>query len=556
MKTDIEIAQEAKMLENRELAGNMELRDEDWVPYGRYKAKLDLSILERRKGVADGKLILVTAMSPTPAGEGKSTVTVGLAQALNQIGKKTIAALREPSLGPNFGVKGGAAGGGFSQVVPMEEINLHFTGDLHAITTAHNLLAAIIDNHLHQGNALNLDPDAIVWRRVMDMNDRSLRQIVVGLGGKKNGVTREAGFDITVASEIMAVFCLVENVTQLKEALSRMLIGYTYDKKPVYVKDLGAEGAMTALLKEALSPNLVQTLENTPALIHGGPFANIAHGCNSLIATKTALKLADYVVTEAGFGSDLGAEKFFDIKCRRGNLTPSAAVIVATVRAMKYHGGVPKAELNKENLEAIRRGFGNLLHHAHNVGQFNVPFVVAINKFTLDTDAELELVKELCRENGLEAQVVDVWARGGEGGVDLAKTVVELSEMAFGEFAPLYDVNATIFEKIQTICQKVYGAKEVQLTKDAMKQLRQYEEMGWDKLPVCMAKTQYSFSDDAKQIGDVKDFTITIREIRASLGAGFLVCLAGDIMTMPGLPKVPAAMQVDVDENGQIVGLF
>lgn len=556
MKTDIEIAHEAKMLENRELAKNMELRDEDWVPYGRYKAKLDLSILERRKGVRNGKLILVTAMSPTPAGEGKSTVTVGLSQALNRIGKKTIAALREPSLGPNFGMKGGAAGGGFSQVVPMEEINLHFTGDLHAITTAHNLLAAMIDNHLHQGNALNLDPDQIVWRRVMDINDRSLRDIAIGLGGKKNGVTRETGFDITVASEIMAVFCLVETLDELKEALAKMLIGYTYDKKPVYVRDLGVEGAMTALLKDALNPNLVQTLENTPALIHGGPFANIAHGCNSLIATKTALKLADYVVTEAGFGSDLGAEKFFDIKCRRGDLKPSAAVIVATVRALKYHGGVPKPELNKENLEAIQRGFGNLLHHARNVGQFNVPFVVAINKFTLDTEAELDLVRELCRENGLESEIVDVWAKGGEGGEALAKTVVELSEMAFGEFSPLYDSDAPIFEKIQTICQKVYGAKDVELTKDAMKQLRQYEELGWDKLPVCMAKTQYSFSDDAKQIGDVKDFTITVREIRASLGAGFLVCITGDIMTMPGLPKSPAALQVDVDEKGQIVGLF
>ncbi|QQE79056.1 formate--tetrahydrofolate ligase [Alicyclobacillus sp. SO9] len=556
MKSDIEIAQEASLLVNREIAGQLGLTEAEWIPYGHYKAKVDLSVLEKNQDTPDGKLILVTAMSPTPAGEGKSTVTVGLSQALNKLGKKAIAALREPSLGPNFGMKGGAAGGGYSQVVPMEEINLHFTGDLHAITTAHNLLAAMIDNHIHQGNELKIDADRVVWKRVLDINDRSLREIVTGLGGKKNGALREAGFDITVASEIMAILCLTESLTELKEALAAILVGYTYDNQPVYVRDIGVEGAMTALLKEAMNPNLVQTLENTPALIHGGPFANIAHGCNSLVATKTGLKLGEYVVTEAGFGSDLGAEKFFDIKCRKGDLQPDAAVIVATVRALKYHGGVPKSELNHENLEALQRGFDNLLHHARNVEQYHVPFVVAINKFTLDTDAELEFLQQLCEQHGLKSAVADVWAKGGEGGLDLARSVLDAIASPHEPFQTLYDTQGSIRDKIEAVCKRVYGAKDIQFTKEAAKQLQQYEQNGWDKLPVCLAKTQYSFSDDPKQVGDVKDFTMTIREIRPSLGAGFLVCLTGNIMTMPGLPKTPTALKVDIDDSGQITGLF
>lgn len=556
MKSDIEIAHEAKLLPIRQIAQQLGLTEEEWIPYGHYKAKIDLGVLQKYKDKPDGKLILVTAMSPTPAGEGKSTTTIGLAEAMNKLGKLTIAALREPSLGPNFGLKGGAAGGGYAQVVPMEDINLHFTGDFHAITTAHNLLAAMIDNHLYQGNALNLDPDRITWKRVLDMNDRSLRKVVIGLGGHTNGVVRETGFDITVASEIMAILCLVENVAELKEALSEILIGYTYERTPVYVRDLGAEGAMAALLRDAIHPNLVQTLENTPALIHGGPFGNIAHGCNSLTATKMALKLGDYVVTEAGFGADLGAEKFFDIKCRKGNLKPAAAVIVATVRALKYHGGVLRKELGTENLEALERGFANLAHHARIVSKYNVPFVIAINRFSTDTEAELEHLQKLCEQNGYQAALTEVWEKGGDGGLELAKAVMDAADRSELKFHPLYDAPISLQAKIEAVCREVYEADGVQFTDEARRQLRDCEAHGWDLLPVCMAKTQYSFSDNANLIGDAKGFTITVKEIRPSLGAGFLVCLTGDIMTMPGLPKQPNALRVDVDEDGTITGLF
>ena len=556
MKSDIEIAQDAKLLPIREIAQNLGLTEEDFIPYGHDKAKLDLKILAKYQHRPDGKLILVTAMSPTPAGEGKSTVTVGLAQAMNKLGRRTIAALREPSLGPNFGLKGGAAGGGYAQVVPMEDINLHFTGDFHAITTAHNLLAALIDNHLYQGNALRLDPDRITWRRVLDMNDRALRRIVIGLGGKNNGVTRETGFDITVASEIMAILCLVENVTELKVALARILVGYTYENSPVYVADLEAEGALAALLKDAIHPNLVQTLENTPALIHGGPFGNIAHGCNSLTATKMALKLGEYVVTEAGFGADLGAEKFFDIKCRKGNLEPAAAVLVATVRALKYHGGIARKELTKENLDAIGRGFANLQHHARIMDKYNVPFVVALNRFPTDSEAELDYVRQLCSEHGLAVALSEVWAKGGEGGLELADAVIGAANTSLLRFRPLYETPASVQEKIETICREVYEASHVQFSDEARRQIEDCERHGWSHLPICMAKTQYSFSDDPKRVGDAKDFTITIREVRPSLGAEFLVCYTGDILTMPGLPKLPNALQIDVNEDGKITGLF
>jgi formate--tetrahydrofolate ligase len=554
-KSDIEIAQSARLKKIEEIAGQLGLQEEEWEPVGRYKGKLSLSILEHYKDQPDGKLILVTAMSPTPAGEGKSTVTVGLAQALNRIGKQAIVAIREPSLGPNFGIKGGAAGGGYSQIVPMEDINLHFTGDFHAITTAHNLLAALIDNHLHQGNPLGLDPKRIVWKRVLDMNDRSLRNIIIGLGTKANGVMRETGFDITVASEIMAILCLSESLSELKERLSRILIGYTFSGDPVYVRDLNAQGAMTLLLKDAIKPNLVQTLENTPALVHGGPFGNIAHGCNSILATKMALKLGEFTVTEAGFGSDLGAEKFFNIKCRKAGIRPDAAVLVVTVRAMKYHGGVKKENLAQENLEALETGFANVKRHAQNLKQFGVPFVVAVNRFTQDTEAELRKVKELCAIEGYPVVIADIWAKGGEGGRELAEKVVQLAETP-SHFAPLYDLNATIEEKIQTIAKSVYGAKEVVFTEQAKKQMQSYAGFGWDKLAICMAKTQYSFSDDPAQIGAAENFTLTVREIRPSLGAGFLVALTGDILTMPGLPKEPAALRMDIDENGIISGLF
>ncbi|MCI0182211.1 formate--tetrahydrofolate ligase [Sulfoacidibacillus ferrooxidans] len=556
MKSDSAIAQEATMLPIAMIAKQLGLADEEWEPYGRYKAKIHVDVLEKMKNHPDGKLILVTAMSPTPAGEGKSTVTIGLAQALNKLSQRAIAAIREPSLGPNFGLKGGAAGGGYSQVLPMSDINLHFTGDFHAITTAHNLLAALIDNHLYQGNELHIDPDRVTWRRVLDINDRSLRQVAIGLGGRGNGVTREAGFDITVASEIMALLCLVENATELKDALARMLIGYTYENVPVTVSDLGVQGALAALLKDAIHPNLVQTIENTPAIIHGGPFGNIAHGCNSLIATQMALKLGEYVVTEAGFGADLGAEKFFDIKCRRGQLEPSAAVIVATVRALKYHGGIPKKDLTIEDLAAITRGFANLAHHARIVSEYHVPFVIALNRFPTDTDAELAHVEKLCAEHGFRVALTEVFAKGGAGGMELARAIMETIDHSEMSFAPIYDVEQSLLNKIEIICKKVYGARTVQFTDVAKRQLADCDRHGWSNLPICMAKTPYSFSDNPSLIGDVQEFTITIRDIRPSLGAEFLVCLTGDIMTMPGLPKHPHALKVDLDESGQVTGLF
>ncbi len=556
MKTDIEIAQSAHLIPIKTIAQNLGLSEDEWIPYGHFKAKVDLKVLQKLKDKPDGNLVLVTAMSPTPAGEGKSTVTVGLSQAMNKIGVHAIAALREPSLGPNFGLKGGAAGGGNAQVVPMEEINLHFTGDFHAITSAHNLLAALIDNHLYQGNSLHLNPDRITWRRVLDINDRALRQIVIGLGGNNNGVTRETGFDITVASEIMAIMCLVENVEELKEALANILIGYTDEHTPVYVRDLGAQGAMTALLKDVIHPNLVQTTENTPAFIHGGPFANIAHGCNSITATKMALKLGDVVITEAGFGSDLGAEKFFDIKCRKGSLSPAAVVIVSTIRALKYHGGVPKKELSQENISAIKRGFANLRHHAEIIEKYHVPFVIALNRFTSDTDAEIATIQSLCREAGFTLALTEVWEKGGEGGIELAKAVMNAINTPRLMFRPLYDQTLSIEEKIETICMEIYGASNVEFTPEAHRQMADCVRHGWDHLPICIAKTPYSFSDNANLIGNVQDFTITVREIRPSLGAGFLVCLTGDIMTMPGLPKVPTALRIDVDNNEKITGLF
>lgn len=555
MKSDIEIAQSARMIPVRELAVKLGIDEEDWIPYGHYKAKLDLKLLQKLKDRPDGKLVLVTAMSPTPAGEGKSTVTVGLAQALHRIGKRSIAALREPSLGPSFGLKGGAAGGGYSQVVPMEDINLHFTGDFHAITAAHNLLAAVIDNHLYQGNELKLDPARITWKRVLDVNDRALRRISTGLGDGNNGIPRETGFDITVASEIMAILCLVENMSELKEALGRILVGYTFDGDPVYVQDLKVQGALAVLLKEAIHPNLVQTLENTPALIHGGPFGNIAHGCNSLAATKLARKLGDYVVTEAGFAADLGAEKFFDIKCQRGNLQPDAAVIVATVRALKYHGGAAKQDLAAENLGAISRGFANLLHHTRIVRKYGVPFVVAINRFATDTQAELDYVMELCSRHGFTAALTEVWEKGGEGGVALAQAVVRTVENSRSNFVPLYDVKRSIRDKVETICKEVYEANAVHFTEEAERQLQDCERHGWGDIAICMAKTPYSFSDNPKLVGDAKDFAITVREIRPSLGAGFLVCLTGNILTMPGLPKHPNALAIDIDDDGKITGL-
>lgn len=556
MKTDVQIAQEAKMLPIVDIADGLGINEDELELYGKYKAKVSLDIFDRLKDKPDGKLILVTAINPTPAGEGKTTTNVGLSMGLNKIGKKTITALREPSLGPNFGVKGGAAGGGYAQVVPMEDINLHFTGDIHAITTAHNLLAALLDNHLHQGNKLNIDSRRIVWRRVLDMNDRALRNIVAGLGSRGDGVPRQDGFDITVASEIMAILCLATSLEDLKERISKMVVAYNLDNQPITVNDLEATGALSLLLKDAIKPNLVQTLENTPAFIHGGPFANIAHGCNSVLATKLGLKLADYVVTEAGFGADLGAEKFFDIKCRFADLKPDCAVIVATVRALKNHGGVPKAELNQENLEALARGYGNLEKHIENVHKFGVPAVVAINKFPTDTEAEINFLREHCAKMGAEVVLSDVWANGGDGGVEMAKKVVEVVETKQSNFKPIYDVNSSIAEKINTIAKEVYGADGVDFTKGAQTQIKKYEDLGLDKMPICMAKTQYSLSDDPTLIGKPSGFRITVKEIRLSAGAGFLVALTGDIMVMPGLPKVPAANHMDILENGEIIGLF
>ena len=555
MMTDIEIAQSTQMKPIQEIAETTGVPEEYLECYGRYKAKVDYKLLNEVQA-EDGKLILVTAITPTPAGEGKTTTSVGLADGLRKIGKKSIAALREPSLGPVFGIKGGAAGGGYAQVVPMEDINLHFTGDFHAIGAANNLLAAMLDNHIQQGNALGIDVKQITWKRVVDMNDRQLRHIVDGLGGRMQGVPREDGFDITVASEIMAVLCLATSLMDLKQKLGSIIVAYTYDGKPVTAHDLKAEGAMTALLKDALKPNLVQTLEGTPAFIHGGPFANIAHGCNSIMATRMALKLGDYVVTEAGFAADLGAEKFLDIKCRMAGLTPAAVVVVATVRALKYHGGVPKAELNQENLEALEKGLPNLLQHVSNIKNvYGLPCVVAINAFPTDTKAELDLVEAKCRELGVNVALSEVWAKGGEGGRALAQEVVRLCEEE-NHFQYAYDTQLPIEEKLEAIVKKIYHGDGVVLTPAAKKQVKQLTDLGFGDLPICMAKTQYSFSDDPALLGAPKGFTVTVRNVKVSAGAGFLVALTGDIMTMPGLPKVPAAEKIDVDEDGRITGLF
>ena len=554
MKTDIEIAQAAEMLPITQIARELGVSEETLEPYGRTKAKLDLNAL--RDLPRKAKLILVTAINPTPAGEGKTTTSVGLADALRRLDKKVVLCLREPSLGPVFGVKGGAAGGGYAQVVPMEDINLHFTGDFHAIGAANNLLAAMLDNHIQQGNALDIDVRKITWKRCVDMNDRQLRNIVCGLGGKVNGVPREDGFDITVASEIMAVLCLATSLTDLKARLGRMVVAYTRDDRPVTAHDLKADGAMAALLKDAIKPNLVQTLEHTPAIVHGGPFANIAHGCNSIMATETGLKLGDYVVTEAGFGADLGAEKFLDIKCRAAGFAPSAVVVVATVRALKHHGGVAKAQLNEENLTALEAGLPNLLQHVENITQvYGLPCVVAINAFPTDTAAELKLVEDKCRELGVNVALSEVWAKGGEGGIALAQEVVRLCGQP-SQFRYCYETDASIEEKLNAIAKRIYHADGVDLTPNAKKQLKQLTELGYDKLPICMAKTQYSFSDDQTLLGAPKGFRVTVRNLKVSAGAGFIVALTGDIMTMPGLPKVPAAEKIDIDENGVISGLF
>ena len=553
--TDIEIAQSCTMQPITDIAKVAGVDEEYLELYGKYKAKVDYKLLKEVQQ-PDGKLILVTAINPTPAGEGKTTTTVGLADGLKKLGKNVMVALREPSLGPVFGVKGGAAGGGYAQVVPMEDINLHFTGDFHAIGAANNLLAAMLDNHIQQGNSLGIDVKKIVWKRCVDMNDRQLRNVVNGLGGRMQGVPREDGFDITVASEVMAVLCLASSITDLKERLGRMVVAYTYDGAPVTAHDLKAEGAMAALLKDALKPNLVQTLEGTPAFIHGGPFANIAHGCNSVMATRIAMRLGDYAVTEAGFGADLGAEKFLDIKCRLAGLKPSAVVVVATVRALKNHGGVPKAELNNENLEALEKGLPNLLQHVDNIKNvYGLPCVVAINAFPTDTAAERKLVEEKCRELGVNVALSEVWAKGGEGGVALAEEVLRLCEEE-NNFSFAYDAEDSIEAKLNAIATKIYHADGVALTAGARKQMKELEALGFDKLPICMAKTQYSFSDDASLLGAPKGFTITVRNLKVSAGAGFLVALTGDIMTMPGLPKVPAAERIDVDEDGKITGLF
>ena len=558
MMTDIEIAQQCRMHPIADIAATAGIDESYLEQYGRYKAKIDPQLLKDRAERPNGKLILVTAINPTPAGEGKTTTSVGLADGLRKIGKNAVAALREPSLGPVFGVKGGAAGGGYAQVVPMEDINLHFTGDFHAIGAANNLLAAMLDNHIQQGNVLGIDVKQITWKRCVDMNDRQLRQIVDGLGGRIQGVPREDGFDITVASEVMAVLCLASDITDLKARLGRMIVAYTFDGKPVTAHDLKAEGAMTALLKDALKPNLVQTLEGTPTLIHGGPFANIAHGCNSVTATRMALKLGDYVVTEAGFGADLGAEKFLDIKCRLAGLRPNAVVIVATVRALKSHGGVPKAELNTENLDALEKGLPNLLHHVNTIrSTYHLPCVVAINAFPTDTEAELRLVEEKCRELGVRAVLSEVWAKGGEGGKALAEEVVRLCEQPSAEaFTFSYPTDTTLVNKLNAIVQRVYGGAKAVLTPAAAKQAERLTELGFGDLPVCMAKTQYSLSDDPTLLGAPKNFAVTVRSLKVSAGAGFIVALTGEIMTMPGLPKVPAAEKIDVDENGRITGLF
>ena len=555
-KSDIEIAQESKTLHIREIGKKLGLTEDDLEFYGKYKAKIDYNLLKTHKRDKKAKLILTTAINPTPAGEGKTTTTIGVADALQKIGKNSIVALREPSLGPVFGIKGGAAGGGYAQVIPMEDINLHFTGDFHAIGAANNLLAAMIDNHIHQGNQLNIDPRTITWRRCVDMNDRQLRNIVCGMGRKVDGIVREDGFDITVASEVMAAFCLANNISDLKEKLGNIIIGYTYENLPVRAKELNANGAMAALLKDALKPNLVQTLEGTPAIVHGGPFANIAHGCNSIIATKIGMNFADYVVTEGGFGADLGAEKFLDIKCRMADIKPDAVIIVVTVRALKYNGGVDKSNLNESNLKALEAGLPNLLKHIENITKvFKLPAVVAINEFPTDTDEEINLIKEKCNELGVNVALSQVWSKGGEGGIDIAKEVVRLCEME-NDFEYAYSLECTIKEKINDIATKIYGADGVDFTKEAEKEIANLEKLGYGNLPICMAKTQYSLSDDPSKLGRPSNFRITVRKINISAGAGFIVALTGDIMKMPGLPKVPAAQRIDIDENGVISGLF
>lgn len=556
MKTDLQIAQECKMEPITAIAAKAGIPEEFVECYGRYKGKISDKYYNQIKNNPDGKLILVTAVNPTPAGEGKTTVTIGLTQALQKLGKNAITCLREPSLGPCMGVKGGAAGGGYAQVVPMEEINLHFTGDLHAITTANNLLASMVDNHIQQGNDLNIDTRRITWKRVVDLNDRQLRSIISGLGGKVNGAPREDGFQITVASEIMAIFCLANDLKHLKEMLGKIIIGYTYNDEPVTAKQIGADGAMTVLLKDALQPNLVQTLEHTPAMIHGGPFANIAHGCNSVRATKLGLKMADYVVTEAGFGADLGAEKFFDIKCRKAGIRPDAVVLVATIRAMKYNGGVAKADLSNENLDALKKGFVNLEKHIENIQKFGVPVVVTLNHFVADTEAEVAFVKASCEAMGATFAIARVWAEGGEGGRTLAEKVLETIETKENNFHTLYDDNLTIQEKINCVCKEIYGAGNVSFSAAAKKTLAQIEQLGFGHFPVCIAKTQYSLSDDPKLLGRPEGFEVNVKELRISAGAGFIVAMLGDIMTMPGLPKRPAALDIDIDEDGNIVGLF
>ena len=556
MLTDIEIAQQSKLYNVKDVAASIGITEDDLEMYGKYKAKLSDEYMDSVKDNKDGKLILVTAINPTPAGEGKTTVTVGLGQAMGKLGKKSIIALREPSLGPCFGVKGGAAGGGYSQVVPMEDLNLHFTGDFHAITSANNLLAAVMDNHIHQGNALRIDPKRIVFKRCLDMNDRALRSIIVGMGKKADGVVRQDGFVITVASEIMAILCLASDIKDLQDRLSKIIVAYTYDNEPVTAGELKCVGSMTALLKDAIKPNLIQTLEHTPALVHGGPFANIAHGCNSVRATKTALKIADYVITEAGFGADLGAEKFFDIKCRMAGLKPDAVVLVATVRALKYNGGVAKADLNNENLEALSKGIVNLEKHIENLQMYGVPVVVTLNRFVADTDAELNYVKEFCEKRGCDFALANVWEKGGEGGIELAKAVLNTLETKESNFKVLYEDDLTIKEKIETVATKIYGAKDVTYSTEASNAIAKIEAMGMGHMPVCMAKNQYSLSDDASLLGRPEGFTVNIREVYVSAGAGFVVAITGAIMTMPGLPKVPAAERIFVDDEGVINGLF
>ena len=556
MKTDIEIAQQASIHPILEIGKKLGLTEDNLELYGKYKAKISSEKLEQLKDNQSGKLILVTAINPTPAGEGKSTVTVGLGDALQKLNKKTAIAMREPSLGPTMGIKGGAAGGGYAQVLPMEDINLHFTGDLHAITTANNALAALVDNHIHQGNELRIDQRRIVWKRAVDLNDRALRKVIIGLGGPLQGVPREDGFDITVASEVMAVLCLAQDLNDLKHRLSKMVIAYNIDKKPVTVGDLGVEGALTLLLKDAIKPNLVQTIEHTPAIIHGGPFANIAHGCNSVIATAAASKLADYVVTEAGFGADLGAEKFLNIKARNEQINPEIVVIVATIRALKMHGGVAKGDLAAENTEALKNGFANLQKHVDSIKQFGLPFVVAINRFYSDTASEIEVLEELCTNDSIPFALTEVWEKGSEGGLELARKVLEIMEQKNNEFTHLYSIEAAIEEKITAIATKIYGASHVEFSTKAKKQIKDFQEFGWGNLPVCMAKTQYSLSDDPSLLGRPSNFAITVRELKPSIGAGFIVALTGDVMTMPGLPKQPAALKMDVNEQGKAIGLF